>query len=141
MIISRLLEHEVHMARSIRMSTQPFEQRANRPIMRNGIRHGNDSLEPEDAFPVTVHDRASVRAVSVGILYVVEAPRVGLPYVDRGARYRLAGGVVDGAEDQAGFAVGVVRDGAAVGCGFGFVGVEGAEHGAFGRVWGFGVVY
>lgn len=107
-IESRLLKHKVHVARPIWMSTQQFEQGAHGTIMRDGIRHRNNSMEPEDAFLVTVHNRPSVRTVSVGILYVVEAPRVGLPYVDLGASHGLAGGVFDGAEDQAGFALGVV---------------------------------
>ncbi len=141
MIIPRLLEHEMHMARPIRMSMQLFKQGANGTIMRNGIRHGNNSMEPEDAVPVTVHDRPSVRTVSVGILYIVEAPRIGLPDVDRGPSYWLPRGVFDRAEDQASFALGVVRDGAAIGRRFGFVCVERAKNSAFGRVWGFGVVY
>lgn len=87
MIKPRLLKHKMHMARPVRMPMQAFEQGANGTIMRNGIRHGNNRMEPKDAILVTVHDRPSVRTVSVGILYIVEAPRIGLPDVDRGPGY------------------------------------------------------
>ena len=78
---------------------QQFEQCTNRSVMRNGIRHWNNSMEPEDAFLVTVHYCPPVRAVSVSILYIVEAPRVCLPYVDLGASYGFAGCVFDSAEN------------------------------------------
>ena len=132
MIIALLLEHKMHMARSIRMPPQQLQQRAHRPIMRDRIRHWNNGLEPEVPVLITTHDRSTVRPVSIRVLHVVEALRVRLPDVDRGVGDRAAGRVFDGAEDEAGFAFRVVRDGAAVRGRLSFVRVEGAEDGAFG---------
>jgi len=74
------------------------------------------------------------------MLDVVVARRVGLPDVDLDPFEGIAGPVLDGADAQQGEPLWVVRH---LGAGFedgGVVRVEGPQHGAFGRVRGFGVV-
>lgn len=95
MIISRLLEHEMHMARSVAMAFQSLQELANRSIVRDWIGHGNDCLEPEDAFLVTVHYCSLIRTFTAGVLDVVVAFAIGLPDVDLDFVDRLALGVLD----------------------------------------------
>lgn len=87
-----------------------------------------------------MHHRPLIRPFSSSILHIVEPFAVCLPNVDLDAFDGGALGVFDGAEDEAGFAVGVVGDLGAVWGAFSFVGVEGAEDRAFGAGGGFGVV-
>lgn len=120
------------MTRAVGVSLQQLQQLPDRPIVRNRIRDRHNRLEPERALDIALHDRAAVRPGPLRILHVVEALAVRLPDVDLDALDRLARGVLDGAEDQAGLAGGVVADGSAVALVLGFVCVEGAEYRAFG---------
>lgn len=107
------------------MPLERLEQLANRPVMRNRIRHRHDSLEPELAVGVALQHRASLGRRPVRVLHVVEALAVGLPDVDLGVRDRPPGGVAQCAQHQTGLALRVVGDGRAVVFGFGVVCVEG----------------
>lgn len=128
------------MARPVGMPMQLLQELADRPVMGDGIRHGGDSLEPEDAAVVAADDAAAVGAVAAGILHVVVTGGVGLPDIDLDALDGVTVGVAQGADDEQRLALGVVRHGLAVGHFLGVVGVEGAEHGALGAAGGLGVV-
>ena len=140
MIISRLLKHKVHMARPITMPLQQLQQFTHRPIVRDRVWHGHNGLEPKYALLITTHHRSLIWTFTARVLYVVEAFAVCFPYVDFDILNGLAVRVFDVAEDEAGFSVRVVCDFGAIGRGLGFVGVEGAEDGAFRAVGGFRVV-
>lgn len=72
------------------------------------------------------------------MLDIVHAAGVGLPDVDLHVFDRSTLDIFDGADDEEGLAFRIVGYGFAVGRVFGFVGVKGAEEGAFGgagRLW------
>lgn len=73
MIIPFLLKHKMHMCRPIPMAFELLQQLPNRPVVGDGIRHGDDSLEPEHALRIARHDRALIGPFAPGILYIVEA--------------------------------------------------------------------
>lgn len=99
--------------------------------MGDGVWDRHDGLEPEDAVGIAPHDDPAVRALSIGVLHVVEAFAVRLPNVDFDVFYRVAGRVLDGAKNQAWLPVRIVRDGAAVYLVLGLERVEWSEDGAF----------
>jgi len=78
-----------------------------------------------------MHDSSLIRSFSARILHVVEAFAVRLPNIDLDTLYRLAGHVLDVAEDKARLAIRVVRYLGTVGLYLSFVGVEGPEDCAF----------
>lgn len=119
---------------------QPFQQSPHRPIVRNRIRHRHNSFEPEYTLCVATHDASSIRPVMAGVLDVVVPCRVSFPDVDLAAFDRLAGRVLECAEDETWLAGGVGRDGRAIRQVLGFVGVEGSEDGSSSAVGRFGVV-
>lgn len=108
--------------------------------MWNGVRHRHNRLEPKQPFLITLHHCPLVWSFSSSILHVVEAFAVCLPNVNFYALDGFALGVLDGAEDEAGFAVGIVGYLGTVWGGFCFVGVEWSEDCAFGACWWFWVV-
>lgn len=140
MVITGLVEHEVHVARSVRVPLKLLQQLTDRSVVRNGIWHWHNRLEPEHAILITVHDRTSIWTTSVCVLDIVEAMGVRLPDIDLYTLDGLAGRILDGAKNQAWLAVGVVRDEAAVLLMHGFMRVEGSQHGAFGAGRGLRVV-
>lgn len=100
MIIPGLLEHEVHMTRPVRMPLQQLEQLANRPIMRDRIRHWNDGLEPKDTLLVALHHTASVWSIAILVLYIVLSIAIGLPDIDLDSFDRFALCILDIAEHK-----------------------------------------
>lgn len=123
------------------MPAQPAQQLPHRPVIRNRIRHGHDGVEPEHALCIAVYDGATVGlAAPVVVLHVVLAVAVSLPDIHLNAGHGVAGGGLDGAQDEQRVAVGVGGDGEAVGVGGGVVGVEGAEDSALCGVRGLGMV-
>lgn len=112
MIVTLLLKHEMHMTRPPRVSPQPPQHLADRPIIRNTIRHGDDSLIPKYPLFITAQHRSTVRILSLVmlVLYVIYAVRVRFPDVNLHVCYRVAGGCLHGAETEEGFAIGVGGD-------------------------------
>ena len=88
------------MARSVAMTLELRQQLPDRSIIRNRIRHRNDSLEEYDAVLVALDDRSAVRLAPVGVLDVVEALGVSLPHVDRDALDRAPLSVLHCANSQ-----------------------------------------
>jgi len=110
------------------MSLQQLQQLTDGTIMRNGIRHRDDGLEPELAILVRLHDTSAIGPRPVRMLHIVMARGISLPDVDFHAFDRVPGGVFDRADYDAGLALrvrGHARAGADL---FGFVRVEGPEH-------------
>lgn len=122
----------MHVAGSVAMPFQSPEQFADGPIVRDGIRYGDDGLEPEDAVVVAVHHCALIWPLPPRVLHVVLALAVGLPDVNFDVSYRLAIGILDTAQDQARLAFRVVSNLGAIRLGLGFVRMEGPEDCAFG---------
>ena len=108
--------------------------------MGNGVWNWCNRTEPKHALGVTGHHAAAIGPLPARVLHIIVARGIGLPDIDLHVGDGVAVGVVDGADDEEGFAGGIVGDGGAGGKGRGVVGVEGAEDGAFGAVGGFGVV-
>lgn len=100
--------------------------------MWNWIWHRHNRLEPKYSLIVTVHDSPLIRSFSPGILNIVESLAISLPYIDLHIFQRFTSSVFDGAEDETGFAIGIMGDLRAIGFYLSFVGVEGTEDSAFG---------
>ena len=118
----------------------PLEQLPDRPVVRDGVRHGLDGAEPERAVHIAAQHAPPVGPLPLRVLHVVVPRTVRLPHIDLDARDRLAVHVRDAAHDEARLALRVVTDGVAVLHGGRVVAVEGAQHGALGAARGFGVV-
>lgn len=109
------------------MPLEVLQQFSDGPVVRDRIRNGYDSPEPEVPVIVACQYGPTVRRVAARVLHVVEALRIGLPDVDLGAGHGLPGLVPDGAEDQTLVAVGVAGYGIAIVDVVGVVRVEGPE--------------
>lgn len=135
-----LLKHKMKMRGPPAMPIQLHQEFPNRPIMRNRVTDGLNTLEPEPPLLVRNHDAPLTRLIPARVLDIVVAGAVGLPDVDFYPGYRVAVAVLDGADAEEWFALRVEGHVSAVVEGRRVVGVEGPEDGAFGRVGGFGVV-
>lgn len=133
MVEAFFLKHEVHVARSVAMPLQLHQQFSHRAIVRNRVRHWRDGVEPEHTLLVTMHHSSLIRAFSPRILHVVEAFAVRFPDVDLDALYCLPVRILDCAQHQTWFSVGVVSDLRAIRLRLGFVRVKRSEHRSFGR--------
>ena len=107
------------------MSLQHLQKLADRPIVRDRVRNWDNCFEPEDPLSIAVHHSSLVRLLLALVLHIVLSVAVGLPDVDFDAFDRLAFGVFDCADYQAGLAVGVVGDLSTVWLRNGVVSVEG----------------
>jgi hypothetical protein len=96
---TRLLEHEVHVTRAVRVTLELLEKLTDWSIVRDGIWYWYDGLEPEDAVLVTLHDSSAVRTVSFCILDIVEALAVRLPDINLYIVDWLSGSIFDGTQD------------------------------------------
>jgi len=86
----------MHVARTVWMTLELLEQLTDWSVMRNGIWHRYDSLEPEDALVITLHDSSAIGTISFCVLDVVEAFAVRLPDIDLDIVDWLPGCVLDG---------------------------------------------
>ena len=100
MVVARLIEHEVHVTRSVWMAFQQLEQFANGSVVWNRIWHWYNGIEPEVALVITLHDCTPVWLLTSGVLYVVEAFAVCFPDVDFGVWDGFAGGILYCADDE-----------------------------------------
>ena len=130
MIPPLLLKHKVHMRRPPRVPAQLPQQLAHGPVVRDGVAHGLEALEPEAPRLVAHHDAPLARALALGVLHVVVPRAVRLPNVHLDAGHRLPSHVLDRAHGQHRLPGRVRRHGAPVGQHRGVVRVEGPEHGA-----------
>lgn len=73
MIITWLLEHEMHMAGAIRMSVELLQKLSNGAIVRNWVRHRLDGLEPERTVVLAFYYDSPIWPAPVGILDVIMA--------------------------------------------------------------------
>lgn len=73
MIITGLLEHEMHMAGAIRMSVELLQKLSNGAIVRNRVRHRLDGLEPERTVVLAFYYDSSIWPVPIGILDIIMA--------------------------------------------------------------------
>ena len=108
MIIARLVEHEMHMTRSVWMTFQQLEQFANGTVVWDRIWYRDNGIEPEVTVIVALHDCTTVWFLTSGVLYIVEAFTVCFPDVDFCAWNRLARGVLDCAYDETRLTVWIV---------------------------------
>ena len=81
------------------MTLELLEKLTDRTVVRNGIWHWHDGLEPKDAVVVALHDGSAVWTVSFCVLDIVKALAVRLPNVDLDVVDRVSGRVFDGTED------------------------------------------
>ena len=98
----------MHVARTVWVTLKLLEKLTDRPIVRDGIRYWHNSLEPENAVVVTLHDSSAIRTVSFCILNIVKALAVCLPDVNLDIVDWFPGSVFDGTQYQARLAFGVV---------------------------------
>ena len=133
-------DHKVHVAGSVRVPVDLLEHLSDGTIVRDGVRHRPDGLEPKVTVLIRPHDATAVGVRAVRVLGIVVSGLVGLPHVNRRANDRLAGGVLERAAHEAHLALSIGADAVAGGELVGIVRVEGAENGALGRTRGLGVV-
>lgn len=108
------------------MTMQLLQQPAHRPVMGNRVRHGRDSMEPENTLLIRAHNAAPIGPLAPCILHIIVARGIGLPDINLDVLDRLALGITQITYDQQGLALGVVRHGVTGGHLLGIVGVEGA---------------
>lgn len=75
----------MHVAGSIGMTVQAFEELANRPIVWDWVRHGLDGVEPEIASIVARQYGSAVWPCAICMLHVIKSFRISLPDIDFGA--------------------------------------------------------
>ena len=92
-VVAWLLEHKMHMTRSIWMPFQQLEQASDWAIVWDRVWYGNNSFEPECTLFVALQDRASVGSRTLSVLDVVESLTIRFPDIYFDAMYRLAGSV------------------------------------------------
>jgi hypothetical protein len=109
MIEARLVKHEMHVARSVRVTFEEFEKFANGSIMWDGIWYRDDSVEPEVTLIVALHNYTSIWFLTVCVLYVIETFAVCFPDVHFCTCDRLAGGILDCADDETRFTIWIMR--------------------------------
>lgn len=109
MVPSRLLKHEMHVCRPPRMSLQQLQELSHWPIMRNRVRHRNNSLEPKHTILVTPHHTSAIWSIPHRMLYVIMSCTICLPDIDLHAFNRVPLHVFDGAEYETGIALRIVR--------------------------------
>jgi hypothetical protein len=142
MIVAWLFKHEMHMTRPPGMSPKQPQHLPHGPVIRNAIRHWHNRFKPKYALIVTSYHGSPVWLLPaiVLVLDVVNTLTVRFPYIDLGVLYRCAGRGLHGAQAEQRLAFGVGTDAGSGGCVVRVVGMIGAEHRAFGRGSGFGVV-
>lgn len=140
MIVARLLKHEMHMRRPVRVTVQLLQQPPNRPIMRNRIRHRRNSSKPEHTLLIRAHHTPSIRLVSSRILHIIVARGIRLPDINLDILDRLPLHILQRAHNQQRLALRIMRHGVSGRHLLGIVRVERAEHCSLGGTCGLGVV-
>lgn len=64
------------------MSMQHLQQLPNRSIVRDGVRHGRNGMEPEKAVLVAAYDTSPIRLDPSGMLHIIMTCGVRLPDID-----------------------------------------------------------
>ncbi len=95
------LKHEVHMRWPPRMSPQELQQLPYWPVVRNRVRHRDNSLEPKHSMLVALHHAPPIWAVTDRMLHIIVACGIRFPDIDLHAWDRVSGNILDRAEDQA----------------------------------------
>jgi len=124
MIISTLLEHEMHMTRPPGMPLQLNQQLPHRPVMGDRIRDWHNGLEPKDAVPIATHHTTSIWPIMIWLLDVVMSRGISLPDINLAALNRLAVYILQRAKDKQWLPSFVMRNLRAVGEVFGFVSMK-----------------
>jgi hypothetical protein len=109
MIEARLIKHEMHVARSVRVAFKEFEKFANWTIVWDRVWYRDDSVKPEVTLIVALHNYTSIWFLAIRVLYVVETFAIRFPDVHFCTCDRLAGGVLDCADDETRFAIWIMR--------------------------------
>ena len=107
-VVARLLEHEMHVAGTIRVTLELLEELTDRSIVRDGVWHWHNGLEPEDTLIVTLHDSSAIRTIPFCILDIVKALAVCLPDINLDVVDWLSGSVFDGTQNKARLAIRIV---------------------------------
>lgn len=94
-VISRFLEHEMHMTWAVRMPLEPLQELTNWSIIWNRIRNRHNGFEVEGTLLVALQHGTTVWPRPLCILHVVETFRVGFPHVYRHALEGTTFGVLD----------------------------------------------
>jgi hypothetical protein len=139
-IVAVLLEHEVHVAWSVRVALKSLKELANWTVMWNWIRHRLDSVEPEGARIVTSQDCSTIRTVAICVLHIVETLRISFPNIDFRSADGVALDVFDGTEHKQRLSIRVSGDMAAVIGVFGLVCMEGSKNCAVGSILWLGMI-
>jgi hypothetical protein len=113
------------------MAMEEFEEFAYWAVVWDGITDGRDGFEPELSIFITLHDTSSIWPIAVGVLDVIMSRGVGLPDIDFDVFNWISVDVFYCANDEAWLTLWVMGDSIAAREDFSFVGVEGAEDGAF----------
>lgn len=139
-IISLLLEHEMHMRRAVRVTVQLGQQPPNGTIMGNGVWYRRNGLEPKYAALIRSHNTATIRLVSTRILHIIMASTIRLPDINLHIINRPTLHVLQCANHEQGFTLGIMRHGFTGWHLLRIVGMEGTQDGTFGGTGRLGVI-
>ena len=98
-------DHEVHVGRSKRVTSELFQQLTRGTVARNRIAHGHDRLELVLAMGVGAERRSQMAARLLGVLHVIELVGCRLPNLDFRAHYWRCVIVRDTATHDEGLAI------------------------------------
>lgn len=82
------------------MAMQLLQQLPNRSIVRDGVRHGRNGVEPENTVLVAAYDKSPVRLDPSGMLHIIMARGVRLPDIDLDVGNGSALRVLQGADNK-----------------------------------------
>lgn len=82
------------------MAVQFLQQLPNRSIVRDGVRHGRNGMEPEKTILVATYDTSPVRLDPSGMLHIIMARGVRLPDIDLDVGDRPALCVLQSADNE-----------------------------------------
>src|SRR4051794_38037184 len=90
LLVARRRNHEMQMRRAPGMPAECLQHFADRTVMRNRIRLGDDRAKVITPVGETMQDASRPMSFVARMLHVIEAVRVGLPHFDAGAGDRFA---------------------------------------------------
>lgn len=103
-----LFKHKMHVGRPPWMSLQKLQQLPYWPVVRNWVRHGHNRLEPKNSLLVTVHHAPPIRALPITMLHIVMTGAIRFPDINLHPFNRVSFYVLDCAENETWFALGIV---------------------------------
>lgn len=93
-------------------------------IMRDGIGHGHESLEPNDSILVTMHHGSLIRSLAARVLHIIKPLAIRLPDINLDTFNWFSECIFEGAENETGLAIRIMGNLRAIRVWLGLVGVK-----------------